>query len=324
MEGKKYIFKSSEHNIRDDFPFVVSHWIHDSKSEIPMHSHEFIEIVFIVNGKAGHKFKSRNSKVYESELSKGDIFIINPGEEHTYILSEDEQVEVVNLLFYSDIIEWTILRGSDYMKDMDFYYVQPFLPPEIRFGNILKLSLEEAENVSYLIDLLEKEFTAKRPPYQVLIQLILTQIIVLLSRKYSEQKNAAIYMESITRSIHKTGDTHRILGYLERHYSENVTVEQLTKICHCSERQLSRQFKQLTGETLFNYLHKLRIEKAKSYLLSTDSKISDICIRVGFNDISFFNKVFKKHAGISPKEYRHKFAKAEDVSCEFIGTLDLE
>lgn len=321
MANSRFVFTASEHNLKDDFPLVVSHWIHDSQTYIPIHSHEFIEITFVVDGCATHVFHAPISGSFESVVSKGDIFIINPGEEHTFKVSEKEKVEVINLLFYSNIIDWTLLRDSEGMELMDFFYVQPFFSADIRFGNVLKLNQEEASFVKQLVGNIESEYNLKKVGYQLLIKLMMTQLIILLSRKFLQQKQDERYWKNNTLKI---GNLQRVLGYLERHYAEDITVEQLSKICICSSRQLTRVFKNITGETIFNYLHKLRIEKAKMLLRNTENKILDISSTVGFNDISFFNRVFKKMTGESPKEYRNKHLQTGGIDHGFIGTLDLD
>jgi len=300
---------------------VISHWIHDCAEEIPLHSHEFIEIAFVVEGSATHVFKAPRSRQFECPVSKGDIFIINPGEEHTYKISSDERIEVINLLFYSNIIDWNLIKDSEDSELMDFFYVQPFLPEEVRFGNILKLNKGEAALIRQMVENLEIEYNSRRANYKLLIKLIMTQLIVVLSRKFTEQKKIASAIGAA--NMHKVDNIHRILGYLERHYSEDITLEQLAKISISSERQITRVFKHITGDTIFSYLHKLRIEKAKNLLLQTDNKISDICMQVGFNDISFFNRVFKKTVGVSPKSYRSTHSQAGRGGSEFIGTLHI-
>ncbi|OUS74993.1 hypothetical protein B1748_19635 [Paenibacillus sp. MY03] len=318
---KGSVFTASEHNVREGFPFAISHWIHDADKEILWHSHEFIEIVFIVDGSTTHVFQAPNSNKFESKVSKGDIFIINPGELHTYKIVKDERIEVINMLFYSNIVDWTLIRDAEEMDLMDFFYVQPFLPPEARFGNVLKLNKEEAVFARQMVENLAYEYKNKKNNDKLLIKLIMTQLIVVLSRMFAEQMT--VYSSLGLVKTLKIENIHRVLGYLERHYSEDISLEQLAKISISSERQMTRIFKSITGETIFGYLHKLRIEKAKSLLLVTDNKISDICTAVGFNDISFFNKVFKKIVGVSPKDYRTSKAQTGSIKNEFISTLDM-
>lgn len=316
------LFTASEHDLRDGFPFVITHWIHDIHLEIPWHSHEFIEIAFIANGTATHVFQAPKQQRFESRVSKGDIFIINPGELHKYEMLQDERIEVVNMLFYPKIVDWTLIREADNVELMDFFYVQPFLPPEIRFGNVLKLKREEAGVVRQMVENLVYEYNHKKTNYQLLIKLMMTQLIVLIGRNYTEQRKS--YMTPGIMSAQRINNIHRVIGYLERHYAEDISLEQLSRISLYSERQLTRIFKEATGETIFGYLHQLRIERAKRLLLTTDAKVSDICTEVGFNDIRFFNKVFKKITGLNPKHYRLNQAQAGSMEHEFTSTLDLD
>lgn len=322
MAGKSYVFTASEHLLKDDFPFVISHWVYNADSFIPMHSHDFIEVVFIMDGCAQHLFQTVKWGVHECTVSKGDIFLINPGEEHTYRIAPGNTVEVVNLLFYSHIIDWPLIRMMGDMDIADFFYVQPFLPADLRFGNILHFSNGEAEQLEHLARTLEQEYTDKKGNYKLLIKLLMTQLFVLLSRKYAEQKH---YRKHVGKPhLPHVSAANRVLGFLERHYAEDITLTDLTRVSNCSERQLTRMFKDSTGVTIFTYLHKLRIEKAKDMLLNTDKKVSDVCFLVGFNDMSHFNKVFRKITGINPTDYRGMHISARSKEHEFVGTLDMD
>lgn len=72
----------------------------------------------------------------------------------------------------------------------------------------------------------------------------------------------------------------------------------------CSERQLSRKFKQQMGMTVTAYINEVRLNHARELLLRTDEKITKIALKAGFNDISYFNRTFAAAVGMTPREYR--------------------
>lgn len=95
--------------------------------------------------------------------------------------------------------------------------------------------------------------------------------------------------------------------YLHDNFSSNFAIDDLAQHIGMSTRNLTRRFKQATGETPLTYLHKLRINCAKQ-LLETDFKsVQEICYEVGYTDIPFFRNVFKRYAGLTPKEYKQRF-----------------
>lgn len=99
---------------------------------------------------------------------------------------------------------------------------------------------------------------------------------------------------------------HRTVQYLQTHYTEKVTLENVSRVMYLSPAYFSRIFKQETGKTFNTYLNNIRITKAKEILHQTNShlRLTDIALMVGFEDQSYFTKVFKRITGISPLKYR--------------------
>jgi len=98
----------------------------------------------------------------------------------------------------------------------------------------------------------------------------------------------------------------RIQQYLENNYNKHITLEEIGALSHMSPRNLSRRFERATSNTPLEYLQRYRIENAKKMLQTPDDNIETIAMSCGYEDISFFRKVFKRHVGMTPKEYKRK------------------
>lgn len=94
---------------------------------------------------------------------------------------------------------------------------------------------------------------------------------------------------------------------IENAYREAVTIEDILQQIPSSRRNIVRRFKQATGNTLIEYLQKTRIEAAKKLLEQTNLSIMEIMLDSGYNDLKTFRQLFKKSAGMTPKDYRDKF-----------------
>lgn len=95
--------------------------------------------------------------------------------------------------------------------------------------------------------------------------------------------------------------------YLHENLSAPFMVEDVAQRVGMSTRNFTRRFKQATGEPPVTYLHRLRINYAKR-LLETDYRtIQDVCYEVGYEDVPFFRKIFKRYTGLAPKEYKLRF-----------------
>jgi AraC-like DNA-binding protein/ligand-binding sensor protein len=95
-----------------------------------------------------------------------------------------------------------------------------------------------------------------------------------------------------------------ILDLIQNKYHEALNVSKLSKLCFCSESCINHIFKKKTGVTIKSYINCLRIEEAKLILKETDKSITEIAEYVGFNNSSYFTKVFTDFVKISPTEYR--------------------
>ena len=104
----------------------------------------------------------------------------------------------------------------------------------------------------------------------------------------------------------------RAQDYLEEYFNAQFTMHELAQRIGMSTRNFARRFKQATGKTPLTYLHTLRINCARQ-LLETDYKsVQEVCYEVGYEDMPFFRNVFKRYTGLSPTEYRRRYAASND------------
>ena len=97
----------------------------------------------------------------------------------------------------------------------------------------------------------------------------------------------------------------RLQKYITEHYTDKLCLAQIAKDIHANGSYLSRLYKNKTGQNLFDTINKMKLEKAKEYM-SQGLKIYEVAQKVGFDDVSYFSRVFRKHEGCSPREYEYK------------------
>jgi two-component system, response regulator YesN len=100
----------------------------------------------------------------------------------------------------------------------------------------------------------------------------------------------------------------RALNYLDNHYDEKISLEDVAQKLHLSKHYLCNAFKKATGENMSLYINKLRIEKAKRLLVESDGRIKEIFEEVGYSNQQYFSKVFKKVTGLTVMEYKESMA----------------
>jgi transcriptional regulator GlxA family with amidase domain len=116
------------------------------------------------------------------------------------------------------------------------------------------------------------------------------------------------YQTFSLNKAHGDGDIKTIQDWLEENISIPVTVSDLAKRAGMGERTFMRRFKKATGNTPVSSLQQLRIENARRLLETSSMTIEEITFKSGYEDVSSFRKLFKKHTGLSPSAYRKRFS----------------
>lgn len=285
---------SSTNYMKQEFPFWITRMI---QGNIHEHGHEFVELVYVARGRGLHVFQGS-----KYEVQAGDVFIINPGETHAYEVEQGEQIEIVNCLFMPSFIPDALLSELEITQSMDYFYVHPFLTHDVRFNHRLNLHGQEAAQVSALLESMIREFNHRSIGHTTLIRLQLIELLVLLSRFYTLMPQQRTLPSP--RQLDRELTARRIYGYLERNYEKKITLQSLANLFNSSIRQLNRLMREEYDRSVFEVLHEVRIERAKHLLLETDEKVIVVATMVGYEDQSFFNRLFVRHVGCSPSHYR--------------------
>lgn len=116
---------------------------------------------------------------------------------------------------------------------------------------------------------------------------------------------------TIFRGQRKHGDTDikKIQDHIEKHFYEKITIDTLANSINTGRRTFERRFKEATNNTPIEYIQRVRIEAAKISFEASRKNVSEIMFEVGYTDIKAFRDTFKKITGLTPLEYRNKFAK---------------
>jgi transcriptional regulator GlxA family with amidase domain len=121
------------------------------------------------------------------------------------------------------------------------------------------------------------------------------------------------YKALVRNDPHSDAVVHACESWLGKHFRERRVLEQVTARSRVPERTLKRRFKQATGKTLIAYLQDVRIEEAKRLLEADGSSVDEISSAVGYEDPSFFRRLFRRCTGLAPNQYRRLFAPVLDA-----------
>lgn len=99
----------------------------------------------------------------------------------------------------------------------------------------------------------------------------------------------------------------KVLSYIHNHINKNLNIDELAEQTCLSKDHFIRLFKHEIKTTPLQYINQKKIEKAQLTLVTSDTSVKDIALNLGFEDYSYFNRLFKKLVGTTPQEYRHSY-----------------
>jgi len=260
--------------------------MHDKSQR--QHTHDFEELVCILDGHGKHQV---GREVYD--ISAGDVFVMLGDVSHCY--PEASELSLINLLY--DTANLRLPRAD--LGALPGYHalfqVEPRLRQQQRFQNRLKLDMAELGRLAGLIAELEGELRANAAGSHFLATAHFMRLVGFLARAYTKMPVGK------ERPLHQISE---LLGYLEQHYAEPLTIDDLTKVARMSESTLFRVFRHIMGRSPVDYLIRLRVGKAAQLLRREPLRVTEVSEAVGFSDSNYFSRQFRQVMGASPREYR--------------------
>ncbi|MDF2724891.1 MAG: hypothetical protein K0Q59_4566 [Paenibacillus sp.] len=292
---------NSTHLESPDFPFHIGEYRFVPGQVVELHSHEFIEFVFVSSGSGTHI-----SCGSEYPIREGDVYVIEPDAEHGYISDTDKPLTVFNILIAPHLLKRELQALSAVSSFVDFFYVEPFLRETASFHSRLTLTADERLEMVLMLERLSEEYNEKRLGYRLLVKTRLIDMFVFLSRCYSR------LIHKPTMADAPSGKTmQRIAEFIRQRHASPLTLAQVSRMCDLSPSAFAAKFKQQVGKTFVEYRNDIRLEMARNLLAKTDYTILRVSQEVGFDDLSFFNKLFKQETGLTPGQYRKRYAESD-------------
>lgn len=257
-----------------------------------MHSHAFSEFIYIENGSGEICTLEKSFPV-----SSGDFVILPPNLMHT------EKSSPV------DFLEYYVLGVSN-LSFLTYNAANPTgYCPVFDLGNL------NGRIHTILIDLWHEVQNA-RSGYEMMVASLYLQFTVLLQRRMKASTD-------FTESSNMRREIAFVKNYIDRHYMENLSLDEISELANISKFHMVREFSRYMGISPMAYLTDRRINEAKILLSSTNVSILDIANDTGFSSPSYFTQRFKSATGKTPLQYRQDAYRApnakENSNKEAIG-----
>ncbi len=284
MQGQKNTINSRKLLAAGKLITIRSHtrFIH-----FPEHTHDYVEMVYMCAGQTTHIVNGQ-----QILLEQGNLLLLNQSATHEVCKAEEQDV------------------AANFIVLPDFFAT-----------SLAALGEEETPLRRFLVDCLCGQNTgpgylhfdiAGVKPIQNLIENLLWTLLGDTAQKWkvSQMTMALLFLQLVghTEALLTAGQEEaavfRALGYIESHYV-NASFAELAELLHYDPSWLSREIKRKTGKTFTQLVQEKRLAQAAFLLKNTGRNVADIALAVGYENISYFHRIFTAEFGCSPKHYRN-------------------
>lgn len=290
QKAKRYIWTTPRELFLTEGPDLYMNRVEES-FHLEEHTHEFIEFNYVMEGRG---YQHIGDTVME--VAGGDVFFLPLGTSHVFRPAGADATKnrliVCNCLFGPELLESLASRGGEYAelpevlnKRLDLLQTgwKHWKDHNGEIRRLFRAMLEDSAN--------------PRPFSRLMLQTRFTELLVQLHR-LEEQSGMEASAAGRDDLMDKT------IIWIREHAADRLTAGQAAAVAGLSERQFRRRFAARTGMGFMDYVHMLRIERCCARLTGSKDRIADIAAEAGFMDVKFFNRLFKRKMGQTPRQYR--------------------
>lgn len=272
------------------FPLMVHEIETDCsfKERVNCHWHDEIEILAVIKGEADIHIDNRS---YPAK--RGSIVFIPSNRLHSVTGKVGMPFD-----FFAIVFDQALLNSfvNDVIQQQ---YIDSVKRNETVFPEFIFPEQEWEREVYGLLLEIQEAFEKKETAFELIIKAKLYVIWYLLyvhaGKKGIEPPKSADYRITVTKSI---------IEYIKEHYESHISLAELSKKFNISEGHLCRFFKSMTKMSVTEYINYYRISISAELLRETDRDIGEIAGMTGFNNISYYNKLFRKYMHMTPSKFR--------------------
>ena len=294
LEVKRDLYTSGNEFIVDSKKFLsqgklIDIRLHTRFTYFPPHTHNYIEMLYVIQG----QLTTIVNGMERISMSDGDILFLNQHASHE-ILPARERDLAVNFIILPEFFRYPISMMDKENVLMDF--ILSSLSQSDPVSNYIYVQTKEILSVENLIENMIWTLIDKDSSSNTILQISMGLIFLNLSR----------YAEKINRDISHSSDPNLLfltLKYIEDHYQDG-SMQKISEITGHPAYYISRLLKKSTGLNFKELLQKRKLQQAVYLLSQTTLSVDDIIDAVGYNNSSYFYRIFREKYRCSPKEYR--------------------
>ncbi|WP_276950764.1 AraC family transcriptional regulator [Acetatifactor muris] len=252
------------------------------------HFHDTYELYYLLEGE---RYYFIDKETYL--VGAGDVVLVKPNQIHKTSMAKASYHNRILLQIKGEAFD-TFLKSNGFLTLGELYD---------RNMQIIRLRKRDADMVKTMILQITEEIQERRKEYELMVKVKLLELLVLLARY---RKNVLPDRKEQTAQTAKHQKVHEVADYLQTHPDTRECLEELAGRFYISKSYLSRIFKEVTGFGVNEYTNIVRVKKAQNLLIYGDYSVTEISELLGFESITYFERVFKKYTLYTPLRYRRE------------------
>ncbi|HSC52272.1 MAG TPA: AraC family transcriptional regulator [Phnomibacter sp.] len=256
--------------------------------DFPLHCHEELELNFILHAAGARRIIGDHIE----EIGDMELVLVGSNLPHVWQTHKckNDSIEEITIQFHKDLLDEKFLRRN-------------------QMSHLRKMLELSAKGISFSEDTIRKLM----PRLQTLNQKsAFPSILELMSilHELSVSRNMRTLSDTVFSGASLSYNSRRVekvIDYLNQHFHENIALSEISELVNMTPVSFSRFFKQRTGISFIDNLLEIRLGHASRQLIDTTNSISEIAYNCGFNNISNFNRLFKKKKNCTPREFRENY-----------------
>ena len=254
---------------------------------VPLHWHTELELIVIQKGRG-----LVSADLERRPVTAGDIVFIRPGQLHSIEQEPGCAMEYENIIMKPELL----MSGSTDLCAMR--YLTPLINGVIPSENFLTSGLSYYAEAAECIRRIDLLCDARPYGYQLAVKGWLFRFFfILVTNRAPERATSAAREKSLEK-------IKAVLKYVEEHYSEPISVEDMASLTYYSKSHFLKFFKAQMGKGFTEYLNDYRLTMAERLLKTCDAPVTEIAQQSGFDNLSYFSRIFKRKFGVTPGKMR--------------------
>ncbi len=255
--------------------------------DFPLHYHEEYELNLILNAKGARRIIGDHVET----IDDSELVFIGPNLYHAWFTHQckSEEIQEVTIQFNNEILNTQFLskNQSSYLRKLFEDSKKGILFPTETITDMqnMILTLKDSHGFNSVLNFMQILHLLSLSPYKTLC-------------------NEGFHEASLNANSRRIK---LVFDYMNKNFRNDISLQDISSLVNMHEVSLSRFIKKRTGKSFVDCLNEIRIGQVSRLIIDTTQSISEIAYSCGFNNISYFNRVFKKKKGCTPKEFRENF-----------------